>query len=130
MKRFNLKHSMRKTISRDCYTVLTRYNWPGNVRELANVIERLVILTPGDCITTRDLPTEIQNQFQSENAGSDLLSLKEQLKQAEAKIISEAVKKHGNARRAAMYLGVNPSTICRKLSKKDQKFAFRVAILQ
>jgi DNA-binding NtrC family response regulator len=100
------------------------------VRELANVIERLVILTPGDCITTRDLPTEIQNQFQNEKAGADIHSLKEQLRCAEAKIISDAVKKHGNARRAAMYLGVNPSTICRKLCKKEQKLAFRVAIVQ
>ena len=130
MKRFNLKHSTRKTISRDCYTVLTQYNWPGNVRELANVIERLVILTPGDCITIRDLPSEIQNQIQSEKASTDLHSLKEQLRCAEAKIISEAVKKHGNARRAAMYLGVNPSTICRKLCSKEQKSAFSVAIAQ
>lgn len=130
MKRFNLKHSMRKTISRDCYTVLTQYNWPGNVRELANVIERLVILTPADCIMTRDLPTEIHDKLQSDNARTDILTLKEQLNRAEAKIIDDAIKKYGSARRAAMFLGVNPSTICRKLCKKEQKNALRIAIVQ
>jgi len=130
MKRFNLKHSMRKSMTRNCYTILTQYNWPGNVRELANVIERLVILTPGDCITTRDLPTEIYDKFQSDDAGRDIPSLKEQLKCAETKIIAEAVKKYGNARRAAMYLGVNPSTICRKLGKKEQRPSLHVAVAQ
>ncbi len=32
------------------------YRWPGNVRELENVVERLVVLTPGDDVTVNDLP--------------------------------------------------------------------------
>jgi PAS domain S-box-containing protein len=130
MKRFNLKHSMRKSMSRDCCAIMTQHNWPGNVRELANVIERLVILTRDDCIMATDLPDEIHNQFQSEKTSIDMLTLREQLKFAEEKIISEAIKKYGNARRAAMHLGVNPSTICRKLCKKERKSAFRVALVQ
>ena len=35
--------------------VLQQYRWPGNVRELRNVIERLMIMVPGDAITAHDL---------------------------------------------------------------------------
>src|SRR5947207_5279898 len=35
--------------------VLQQYAWPGNVRELRNVIERLMIMVPGDAISTPDL---------------------------------------------------------------------------
>jgi formate hydrogenlyase transcriptional activator len=38
------------TIPADAMTALTRYAWPGNVRELENVIERSVILTPGNVL--------------------------------------------------------------------------------
>jgi two-component system nitrogen regulation response regulator NtrX len=39
---------------------LQRYAWPGNVRELRNVVERMAILTPGDCITVESIPAEIR----------------------------------------------------------------------
>ncbi len=40
--------------------MLQRYRWPGNVRELRNVIERTVILLPGEIIQPSDLPPEIR----------------------------------------------------------------------
>src|SRR5205085_6927956 len=36
-------------------SVIEQYPWPGNVRELRNVIERLMIMVPGDSITVEDL---------------------------------------------------------------------------
>jgi two-component system nitrogen regulation response regulator NtrX len=44
-----------KAFERDAITVLQQYAWPGNVRELRNVVERLMIMVPGDRITSRDL---------------------------------------------------------------------------
>jgi DNA-binding NtrC family response regulator len=38
------------------------YRWPGNIRELENVIERIVVLTPGDEITLRDLPDFLRRE--------------------------------------------------------------------
>ena len=35
--------------------MLQQYPWPGNVRELRNVIERLMIMVPGDAISAADL---------------------------------------------------------------------------
>ena len=39
-----------KTFSRDAMDALERYAWPGNVRELRNVIERVLLLAPGDVV--------------------------------------------------------------------------------
>ncbi len=45
-----------KRLSDDAISVLLRHSWPGNVRELKNIIERLVIMTPSDVITAKDIP--------------------------------------------------------------------------
>ncbi len=48
-----------KQISADALTALTAHAWPGNVRELRNIIERLVIMTPGERIEVQDLPASL-----------------------------------------------------------------------
>ena len=44
-----------KTFEADALIALRQYSWPGNVRELRNVVERLMIMVPGDRISSRDL---------------------------------------------------------------------------
>src|SRR5213083_2151627 len=44
-----------KRLDSGALKTLQRYNWPGNVRELRNVIERLMIMVPGETITISDL---------------------------------------------------------------------------
>ena len=44
-----------KTLDEGALTVLAHYGWPGNIRELRNVVERLMIMAPGDVITAEDL---------------------------------------------------------------------------
>ncbi len=41
--------------SADAMLLLTRYRWPGNIRELANIVERLIILHPGQQVTAYDV---------------------------------------------------------------------------
>jgi two-component system nitrogen regulation response regulator NtrX len=48
-----------KELSREALDVLMAQPWPGNVRELRNIIERLVIMTPGDRIEARHLPPSV-----------------------------------------------------------------------
>jgi len=48
-----------KDLSPEALAVLVGLSWPGNVRELRNIIERLVIMTPGDRIETRHLPAPL-----------------------------------------------------------------------
>jgi two-component system nitrogen regulation response regulator NtrX len=48
-----------KELAPEALEILTGHPWPGNVRELRNIIERLVIMTPGDRIEARHLPTSL-----------------------------------------------------------------------
>jgi DNA-binding NtrC family response regulator len=52
--------SRQVTFAPEAIETLTTYAWPGNVRELENVIERLLVTAPGDIVTVRDLPLELQ----------------------------------------------------------------------
>jgi two-component system nitrogen regulation response regulator NtrX len=45
----------QKKIAPDALRMIEAYDWPGNIRELRNVIERLVIMTPSDTITSKNL---------------------------------------------------------------------------
>jgi two-component system nitrogen regulation response regulator NtrX len=56
IREFTAEYGRRpKTLSAEAAAMMTRYHWPGNVRELRNVIERLVIMAPGDIIDAADL---------------------------------------------------------------------------
>jgi two-component system nitrogen regulation response regulator NtrX len=48
-----------KELTREVLDLLVAQPWPGNVRELRNIIERLVIMTPGDRIEARHLPASL-----------------------------------------------------------------------
>ena len=47
-------------ISADALQILVDYNWPGNVRELRNLVESMVVLSPGHEIGPADIPREIR----------------------------------------------------------------------
>jgi two-component system nitrogen regulation response regulator NtrX len=51
-----------KTFSPEAIEVMTRCSWKGNVRELRNVVERLLIMTPGERIERNDLPEQIRGE--------------------------------------------------------------------
>jgi two-component system response regulator HydG len=64
LEKFGEKRSHDRTVAfaPDAMQVLMEYAWPGNVRELENVIERLLVTAPGDVVSARDLPLELQTQ--------------------------------------------------------------------
>jgi PAS domain S-box-containing protein len=118
LNRYNKKHGTRKTLSREAMDYLLSYPWPGNVREVANVIERLVVITHGDYVLPNNLPREI-----FEKTGKDILenglTLKEQMDKMEISIIRKSIEKYGSARKAAPHLGLDSTTLTRKLKKSD-----------
>src|SRR6266403_31775 len=50
------------SISSEAMNYLMKYEWPGNVRELKNTIERSVLITDGDILTSKFLPSHVTNQ--------------------------------------------------------------------
>ena len=116
LNRYNKKHGSRKTISKEAMDHLLTYSWPGNVREVANVVERLVVITHGDYIVPGNLPKEIFEKSTKDFLENGL-TLKEQLDKIEISIIRKAVDKFGSARKAAPHLGMDSTSLTRKLKR-------------
>jgi NtrC-family two-component system response regulator AlgB len=90
-----------------------RYPWPGNLRELRNVIERAVILAPGDTIELADLPEE----FSAATKPSFAVGARVTLEELEAEHIRRILAVSRNLDEAARTLGIDPATLYRKRAK-------------
>ena len=55
----------KKRVSQEVIKALQSYHWPGNVRELKNLIERLVIISPGEEIRYEDLPLDFKETIEN-----------------------------------------------------------------
>jgi two-component system NtrC family response regulator len=95
------------------------YSWPGNVRELENVIERLVVLTPGEEVTRADLPEFLQAeqpalealQFALPPQGISLEAVEKEL------ILRALTKFDWNQTQAARYLDISRRTLIYRMEK-------------
>jgi two-component system nitrogen regulation response regulator NtrX len=98
-------------------TGLRGYRWPGNVRELRNVIERLMIMVPGDTITLPNLAfLQGAAALGPEPADTPPRPLHEARDQFERDYILRALAaNHGNISRTADALGVERSNLYRKM---------------
>lgn len=125
---FNQKCGKEMKVAPAVVDRLRRYSFPGNVRELANLIEHLVVLSPGDTIELGDLPAEIrQTPFElSPEPHGDAWDLTEAVARTERELIARAIAEYGSQRAAAEALGVNHST----LSRKARRYGLAVARLQ
>jgi DNA-binding NtrC family response regulator len=111
------RHETAKRMSDAAMEVLQGYAWPGNVRELENALERAVILTNADVIDTGGLPEKITER-RSEPLVSERAAPNPTLETIErAYILWVLQSEQGNKTRAAEVLGIDPSTLHRKLSR-------------
>lgn len=119
LKKNNEKFGEDKNFTSNTIAVMLKYGWPGNVRELENIIEMLVITTKGKTIVPDDLPEHMRNATKSqiEVALKRGLGLKETLEITERQILLAASKEYDTTRKIANYLGVDQSTVVRKLKK-------------
>jgi two-component system response regulator HydG len=112
-----LRQEAPKELSRSALDALVNYSWPGNVRELENALERAVILTPGDEIATSALPERVTQRV-SEPLVAERAPTNPTLESIERAYIMWVLQSEsGNKSRAAEVLGIDPSTLYRKLSR-------------
>ncbi|MBW1835629.1 MAG: sigma-54-dependent Fis family transcriptional regulator [Deltaproteobacteria bacterium] len=97
------------------------YRWPGNVRELENVIERAIILCPGEIITVSDLPKDFKdNVYDTHHLDGIPVNAKlhETLNKIEKKMIERALQLTNNVQsNAAELLGIGRSGFNKKIRK-------------
>ncbi len=101
-------------IPEETIQTLTRYHWPGNIRELQNVIERAVILTPGD---TLNLPQEKLERAPALNPPNRSLTLREAEREHILRTLDETEWVIGGAHGAAARLGVPRTSLIYRMQK-------------
>jgi two-component system, NtrC family, nitrogen regulation response regulator NtrX len=112
------------TLSDEAVAALQAHDWPGNVRQLRNIIERTVILAPGDrvsCIDVDLLPSEILDNQGSVGLSSATLTimgspLREARESFEREYLKIQIRRFsGNISRTASFIGMERSALHRKL---------------
>ncbi|HKZ32124.1 MAG TPA: sigma-54 dependent transcriptional regulator [Vicinamibacteria bacterium] len=119
------EHGRRpREVSGEALAALARLSWPGNVRELRNILERLVIMTPGEVIELWHLPASLVTsgaQPAPEDLGGDSADASDATLQAareefERRYIQRRYREcGGNMSRTAEVLGVERSNLYRKM---------------
>lgn len=129
-----------KSIAANAMKALEDYHWPGNVRELQSILRRVYVVSQGDVILFKDLPSEItggapgpaRSGHATADAGSsDIVSLARQLfawarrdpkmkviPAVERELVIQALKEAGgNQVHAAKLLGVTRATLRKRIEK-------------
>ena len=108
-------------LAADAMVALQSYDWPGNVRQLRNVIERTIILAPGDRIGRIDLdllPAEVLGQGGSTGGAGAMMGspLREARETFEREYLRVQIRRFsGNISRTASFIGMERSALHRKL---------------
>ncbi len=119
LERFGAKYKKNIICHDETMILLLAYQWPGNIRELENTIQSLVITCEGDEILPQNLPPSIHSTTTSTPTGAlsggSGRSLKKIMNDFEKQVIQQALDKYGSVNKTSEILGVNRSTIFRKL---------------
>ncbi len=117
---FSKEHKKKKlNFSKEAWEYLVRYDYPGNVRELENIVQRSVIFSRGETITTEDLPQIVKNnKGESVSAKQKIENFPEQIERLEKDLIFESLRIHANNQsKAAEQLGLSERNLRYRLKK-------------
>jgi len=104
-----------KTVTPRAVDLLQGYPWPGNVRELRNLMERLVLMTPGPRIQPEDVPEGVRVAAPREDGGT-AGTLEEARRAFEREFLVAKLREHGwNVSRTAEAVGLARESLSRKI---------------
>jgi transcriptional regulator with PAS, ATPase and Fis domain len=112
---FNKQYGQDKKLTFEVMKAMENYDWPGNVRQLKNVIENMVVVSRNEYLQLNDIPWS--RDASPAEARKTAPSLREQMDAAERQILREAKQIYGSGRKMAEALGVDQSTVVRKMKK-------------
>jgi DNA-binding NtrC family response regulator len=116
------RHDMQ-SISDEAMEALLAYDWPGNVRELENLVQRAVLLSPGNIVERSDLPASLGDDrlpaAMVQKLPDDGIDLRAAIDEYESNLIRQALERTAwNKNRAAQLLGLNRTTLVEMVKRK------------
>ncbi len=124
LNKFNRKFGTEKRLDMECLEILEDYAWPGNVRELENMVERLIVLSSGTMIGAADLPRDVRDSSYTGKIMSGIDSgetYRITMEKVERKLLEDVMRKAGSLKKMAEILGLDKSSVSRKLKKHGMK---------
>lgn len=122
IEKYNQKYSKHKELSMELGKILRSLDWLGNIRELENLIENMVVLVQRDVLYPEDLPPRYRQSGAEVSACQvtvhGIMPLKEAIQQVESQLLFHAQEKYTTTREIAKALGVDQSTVSRKMGTR------------
>lgn len=117
--KFCQAYGLKKDFAPEVLEVFLEYNWPGNVRELENLVERLIVTSPGERITLADLPRHLFAHLDHSPSVQvhGVLPLRQAVLALEGQLIQNALREYGSTYKAAKALNIDQSTLVRKVKR-------------
>lgn len=120
LESINKKYGMSKKLAPQTREMLERYSWPGNVRELENIIERVAVTADTTEVKPSHLPNYVLNHLSKQHNKvyvPELCPLDDAVQEVERQLLEKAFERYGNTYRMAEALGINQSTVVRKMKR-------------
>jgi len=119
LEQANKRYQTNKRFEPDILLAFEHHAWPGNVREMENLIERLVITSDEDIITSENVPFCLVKSSNRDITLTlhNILPIQKAVELIEKELLAKALQVHLSTRKAARVLGVSHPTIIRKLQK-------------
>lgn len=122
VNKYNMKFGKSKTITSAAVSALKSYSWPGNIRELQYVLERVMVTSANDIITSEDIPPIKDMAYDSSTEAepiviSEMEDFDGAVSMLEKELLIKAYKKYASSYKVATALGISQTKASRLLRK-------------
>ena len=122
LDKYNRQYDLRRRISPEAMEQVKSYTFPGNVRELKNIIKMAVLMSEMDSLDgyiLRNIKKSIFKRADYGQTSGGRPSLIEEIHDFEKRLLQNAMADFKTTRELARFLGINQSTVVRKMKKHD-----------
>jgi TyrR family helix-turn-helix protein len=119
LEKYNHRYGTRKRIGSDGLLALQGHSFPGNVRELKNLVKKAVVMSDDDRLdrSIRHSLGKTADAAPAPSSGHGAMKLKDEMAAHEKALIKAALSECASTRSMARRLGIDHSTVVRKLRK-------------